>query len=381
MKKLLSLLLVSLLCLSLLPVGGLASGEPTDEPSGDPYSGQCGANVTWTLDPDTGVLTISGSGEMRDYSTGSPDISGGVLPPWSENSSSIQSAVIRPGVTSIGSSAFSSCYSLASVTLPDSVTSIGGSAFFACTSLTSITIPPNVTSIGDNAFLWCTNLVSAVIPNSVKSIGDYAFSCCNRLTSVNIPDGVTSIGAYTFSWCSDLASITIPDSVTEIGRWAFYDCTSLTSIIMPENVTSIGSYAFADCMGLTDVYYGGSETDWEAITIEDHNDPLLNAAITYKATGFAEAKVKLSADAKTATVTGDFTGLYARAALALFNSGNGESGLYIAPCAIEEDGSIAIPELDVPGLGVTGVSVALVRSMEDITAKAFKPVSMDYRYF
>ena len=31
------------------------------------YSGKCGANLTWSLDTDTGVLTISGTGDMYNW--------------------------------------------------------------------------------------------------------------------------------------------------------------------------------------------------------------------------------------------------------------------------------------------------------------------------
>ena len=51
--------------------------------------------------------------------------------------------MIPDNVTSIGSNAFSICYSLQSIVIPDSVTSIGNSAFNACTSLQSIVIPNN----------------------------------------------------------------------------------------------------------------------------------------------------------------------------------------------------------------------------------------------
>ena len=51
-------------------------------------------------------------------------------------------------VTSIGYSAFSNCYSLASVTISSSVTSIGTYAFASCYSLDSVTIPSSVPSIG-----------------------------------------------------------------------------------------------------------------------------------------------------------------------------------------------------------------------------------------
>ena len=52
----------------------------------------------------------------------------------------------------IGTYAFSSCYSLASITIPSGVKSIGSNAFNNCYSLASITIPSGVTSIGTYAF-------------------------------------------------------------------------------------------------------------------------------------------------------------------------------------------------------------------------------------
>ena len=67
------------------------------------------------------------------------------------------------GVTSIGSNAFSYCYSLTAINIPDGVTSIGSGAFFNCNSLTAINIPDGVTSIGNNAFLNCIELYDIVI--------------------------------------------------------------------------------------------------------------------------------------------------------------------------------------------------------------------------
>ena len=85
------------------------------------------------------------------------------------------------GLTSIGTSAFSNCSSLTSVTIGNSVTSIGISAFWSCNSLTSVNIPNSVTSIDDDAFRACSSLTSVTIGNSVTSIGRYAFSGCSSL--------------------------------------------------------------------------------------------------------------------------------------------------------------------------------------------------------
>ncbi len=176
------------------------------------------------------------------------------------NCTGLASITIPESVTSIGNGAFSGCTSLTSITIPNSVTSIGYAAFKSCTGLTSITIPNNVTNIGDDAFRYCTALTSITIPNSVTSIGNWAFDGCTGLTSVTIPDSVTSIGWSAFSNCTGLTSVTIPNSVTSIEGWAFDGCTGLTSITIPNSVTSIGGYAFSNCTGLTSITIPNSVT-------------------------------------------------------------------------------------------------------------------------
>ena len=240
-KRLLSFVLAVLMIVSLLPATALAA-DIVD-------SGTCGAegdgsNLTWTLNSE-GVLTISGTGAMKEYDP--------YKAPWYDSRSRVKSAVIADGVTSIGDYAFRDCYNLASVSIPDSVTSIGADAFWYCTSLTGVTIPDSVTSIGWSAFCGCESLTSVTIPDNVTSIGDWAFGLCKSLTGVTIPDSVTSICDYAFNGCTSLTSVTIPDSVTSIGECAFYKCGSLTSVTIPDSVTSIGAWAFRDCTSLTSV--------------------------------------------------------------------------------------------------------------------------------
>ena len=165
--------------------------------------------------------------------------------------------------------------------IPDSVTGIGDSAFVVCTALTSVTIGNSVISIGEYAFWECNNLTNVTIPDSVTSIGSGAFENCTSLTSITIPDSVTCIGSWVFSGCTGLTSITIPDSVTSVGDYAFHCCTGLKSITIPNSVTMIDWHAFDGCTGLTDVYYTGSEEQWNKIKIYKPNEPLLNATIHY----------------------------------------------------------------------------------------------------
>ena len=252
---------------------------------GETYSGTCGTNVNWRLDTSTGLLKITGTGEMNNSR------------PWESYNSSIKSVEIAKGVTSIGEYAFDGCSGLTSVTIPNSVTSIGDDAFCFCSGLTGVyitdlkawynidfsdnnsnplyyahklylngtlvrklEIPEGVTTIKNYAFTGLNTIRSVTIPNSVTYIGYYAFYGCSGLTSVTIPNSVTSIRDYTFHNCSGLTSVTIPNSVTYIGYYAFYGCSGLTSVTIPNSVTSIGNYAFSYCTGLTSVTIPNSVT-------------------------------------------------------------------------------------------------------------------------
>lgn len=289
--------------------------EETSEPHGI-YSGDCGENVTWQLDTETGVFKISGTGEMYFYFNDAI--------PWNQYKKSIISVVIDDGVTDICDYAFYNCSNLTDVIMSDSVLSVGRMAFDSCSSLTSVKIGKNVTRLGDYAFKGCTNLENITIPDSVVSIGvsafnntkyyndennwendvlyignrlikakvslsgsyhikvgtksiadsafyscdyleqvvipygvthigDWTFSYCNSLSSVIIPNGVRVIGEYTFESCVNLSNIDIPDTVTEIGISAFGFCEKLSDVTIPASVTSIGDFAFSDCISLTSI--------------------------------------------------------------------------------------------------------------------------------
>lgn len=57
--------------------------------------------------------------------------------------------------------------------------------------------------------------------------------------------------------------------VTNIEYAAFSGCSSLTTIEIPKSTKNIGNLAFSGCDSLTDIYYGGTETEWNQISMED----------------------------------------------------------------------------------------------------------------
>ena len=228
-----------------------------------------------------------------------------------KNCDFLESVTIPNTVSTIGDSAFFSCGSLKSIEIPNSVTSIGDSAFFGCDSLKSIEIPNSVTSIGESAFYACDNITSVVIGDGVETIGQWAFSDCvnissltlgknvtyigngafrelHKLNSIVIPDSVKTIDMFAFSRCHNLSSITlgknvqtigkgafdeayalttivIPNNVTTIGEEAFDRCENLTSVVIGSGITSIGANAFSKCNRLCDIYYAGTEEQWNSL--------------------------------------------------------------------------------------------------------------------
>ena len=268
------------------------------------FTGKCGDNLTWKIDNNE-VLTISGTGRIPDYND--PSSGGNNTAPWYGYAYQIKKVVLGSGVQNIGNDAFADCYGMTDITIPDGVTSIGDSAFDGCSALTEISIPGTVSSIGDSAFYGCSALTEISIPGTVSSIGDSVFSGCSALAEISIPDTVSSIGDSAFSRCSALTEISIPSTVSSIGSYAFSGCalreveipqgitsiqtrtfqfcTQLTKITIPDSVTSVEICAFDNCPVLKNVYYGGTEAQWEGMYVDNYagnNSALLDATLYFE---------------------------------------------------------------------------------------------------
>ncbi len=290
-SKNLLLTLTVLLCL-LLFISASSAGEET--------SGTCGENLAWTLNDE--ILTISGTGDMTNYDWGD-------YAPWYTHCNEITRVVIESGVSSIGDCAFLDC-ALTEISIPDSVTSIGNSAFENCVNLIDVMIPKGVLYIGDYAFCYCTSLQAFsvasqniafsvsdnvlfnkgktqlikypaakadsgyTIPASVTQIKEDAFDYLVNLNRIDVASGNTSFTSedgVLFNWaktslirypsCMSWIEFFVPDGVVEIFPWAFSD-TELESLYLPRSIEKIGYFW---SQNLRDIYYSGSETDWNTI--------------------------------------------------------------------------------------------------------------------
>lgn len=239
-QRLLAAVLMVLLALQMFSAPVLASDNET---------GTCGEGLTWSLNPNSGVLTITGTGTMTDYDFYSLR--------WNGREADIKSVVIHNGVTSIGAY-----------------------AFYNCANLRSISIPRSVVRIGEGAFEICDNLADVNLPAALTRIAPFTFSGCYSLKRVELPNGLTVIDNSAFMDCDSLTQIQIPEGTVVIGGDAFRNCTSLSEAALPASVVSIGAGAFDGCGALSAVTYGGSEHDWAMVELWYDNDPMIDAART-----------------------------------------------------------------------------------------------------
>lgn len=301
------------------------------------YSGTCGDGVKWSLNTSSGILSITGSGNMDDYIWEKA--------PFYSYRMYIKTIYIYNNILNIGDGAFSECENLTEVYISDGVQKIGNCAFSFCKSLKSITISNNVKEIGYSVFDGCSSLSNVIIGNSVKKIGDSAFRDCVSLTSITIPDsvnimdgdnygtfsgcinlkkiyigsGLEKIDDYSFFGCTNISTITISannknlksennvafsidklklikypngsesidysvdNGVTELGVHSFSYSNNLRLITIPKTVSKIDYYAFGECSALSDIYYQGSKEDWDNIAISPGNECLTNATIHFNA--------------------------------------------------------------------------------------------------
>ena len=231
--------------------------------------------VSWSV--EDGVLTISGSGNMKDYEKKSDGT--GSKAPWYEYKDQItsvnvtgittigkrafrglenvESINIGSSVTTIKDTAFEENSSLKSVSIPDTVTSLGQWVFKNNTSLKSVEIGSGVTQINAEDFYGASSLTSLTIGNNVTSIGNSAFYGATSLETLVIPDSVTSLGEGAFKNASSLKYLTISEGLTEISVHAFENATSLEKLKIPESVTKIQEGAFSRAEHLTTIDFGG----------------------------------------------------------------------------------------------------------------------------
>ena len=174
-------------------------------------AGSCGGNLRWSLMED-GVLKITGSGEMPDYSSDSDA-------PWYRYGSRIKEVRVGANVTKIGKNAFRST---------------GVQKVVFCAKETGSTDAPLV--LGNYCFAYCDALKEIQFGNRVIVPGDSVFVRCSGLTEVTVPGTVKldksfngeGCGYGMFSQCPNLTKATVECSY--VGPFFFEACYKLTEV-------------------------------------------------------------------------------------------------------------------------------------------------------
>ena len=266
-KRFVSLLLAISMILSLMPVSAVTAfaesengGEVTTVDSGYCGADDGGENLRWTLD-NNGVLTITGSGAMKDYTWDE-----NVRLDWYGYKKDIRSVVLDNRITHIGNYAFDKCTNIesvrytgytgnAGVALPESVTTIGVHAFSDTGVTGTLKLPEHLTEIDSLAFYHCRKLNGELkLPDTVKEIGGFAFNRCGFTGKLELPASLENIGNDAFESCSGLTGkLTFPSKMNEIDFSIFHE-TGITEVVIPSSIKTVRDFAFDSCMNLKKVY-------------------------------------------------------------------------------------------------------------------------------
>ncbi len=233
----------------------------------------------------------------------------------------LQEIEFSEGLTRIGEQAFGFCGRLTNIDLPDSLKYIDMAAFVGCNltgvlelpeslnpvaskliwsevfggQITAYSVPEsnNYLSTDENGVLYnkektvllsvprASELSEYQVPESVTEIATGAFAYVSGLDTILCHDGITKIGKTAFR-NTKISSFSFPAGITEVPEEVFgYGCAELKEVVLPDSVISIGKSAFSSCKNLTDVYYMGTQEDWNSMSIADGNDYLTAATIHY----------------------------------------------------------------------------------------------------
>mgnify|MGYP002521976041 CR=1 FL=1 len=89
----------------------------------------------------------------------------------------------------------------------------------------------------------------------------------------------TTGGGRDYPYYND--SFKVPADITRIEEEAFYGCESMSNIVIPATVSIIGDAAFHGCDSLCDVYYHGTQEQWNELSIGTDNTALQAAVIHF----------------------------------------------------------------------------------------------------
>ncbi len=216
-KELLRLVLMS--CFAMMAV--FANAEAV--------GGLCGVEgdnmVSWELNRDLGLLTISGYGRMADFDDPSEA-------PWYSYSKSIIHLIVEDGITHVSQKGFQYMPYLESAEIAETVTSIGDCAFQG-------SMLNKIISTG-----WVGDIDVNLLPEGLLTIGYYAFAE-TQLENITLPITLERIGAAAFAYNEQLQEVScFATTPPAADRAVFFECNKLSCIQVPDG--QVEAYNAAD---------------------------------------------------------------------------------------------------------------------------------------
>lgn len=281
----------------------------------DSYNVQAGTpnleDVTITLDLDTGVMNITGTGEFLPYYQlqDTPDTL----------NQKIKTLNIGNGITKIPDGAFYNNNNLESISFPNTLTEIGNGNFTGNSKITTLVFPESLKKIGNSDFSGLSNLQEVTFSEGLKTISGGAFNNCPLVKNLVLPTTLTSmtnsfynsvletlvmgsesvvfaqggtgiagmsaknmtirggtikVNAFSgrdnietvildgsvkwnsggqFQGCTNLTSVSIGDGITSIPNGCFESCSSLNNVVLPDSVETLEQTAFSGCSSLSSI--------------------------------------------------------------------------------------------------------------------------------
>ncbi|MBQ8987319.1 MAG: leucine-rich repeat protein [Lachnospiraceae bacterium] len=238
-----------------------------------PYTteGQCGENLYFDVS-EAGVLTISGTGEMYDY-TEDPE----TIPCIDCRFNSI---VIEEGVTSISGMAFRDHDELTSVTFYPGLESLGVSCFDDCMNLADVYFQGKITEWrdcygelrvfsyetgepADTVFhVFDTDGATELLFTSLGCVDENLRWAVEQREILHIfGSGVVGDGDEAYVSSDGITKTVVHEGVTAIGDYGVPGGDSSVSIQIPVSVKSISAMGLGySC--LKDIYYDGTISQW-----------------------------------------------------------------------------------------------------------------------
>ncbi len=195
----------------------------------------------------------------------------------------LQRITMPDSVKEIYDGAFTDCQGLKYAYLPAQIDFLGRGIFEQCEHLLTATFPEGIDTVPDSMFLGCSSLREITLPETVRNVENNAFDHCSSLWTMDLPETMDSLGWYSFSYCTNLRTFTVPEGITQIDSTFSYD-KALEKLFLPASLETIRSNTLTEELPLTDVYYAGTQEQWEAVIVEENNPALDGVEIHFGCT-------------------------------------------------------------------------------------------------